>query len=279
MTANATTFQGYPRKFSEGPIAGTSAAYPRTPNNTVAITTDQHEFWAYGSLNFTPLIDTTTYQVKAKQVVPVAWPQAQDISGGALAANPAKSWYYDAIAANTTAYFDATFAGTFPGAVIWVHGNAVLDNASIDLSTGAFIVEGGSLTLRTHVAGSGLPGNPNLRLPNTAALEYYYWTNGLTEWPCFAQSNLPNCPMNIASASPVNVRGFMWAKNGLWVNQPGWILDGSVLVGDLQAGSGTLNTTGGTLTLFYDDTINHSILVQGKPIQLQIDLINIVAAQ
>jgi hypothetical protein len=295
----------FPRKFAQSGISG--ATYPRSQANP-PINSDGQEYWAYSSLGYVPGIDLGSYQALA-QATPLAIPPTSALTPGvpltpsncipALSppTTPVPQCADFELPSTDTAVFDGAGAGytvNQPGGILFVNGNAELDNAAIDLkgsgtapnynvfpSTGALIVAGspttgtGYLTIGgTHgtpiAPTAGLPGSTIMHMPNGAALDYPY---SQTSFPCSgsaggctvatAFTGAPNANQNL------NFRGFIYVQGNLSVtsNTP-FLVDGAVRVDN------TMTTPGASISvpplwIFHDDEINHSILVDH--LELQVD--------
>jgi hypothetical protein len=166
--------------------------------------------------------------------------------------------------AGDTATFTNAFSVPFSSSVIVVNGNARFDNLTLDLSSGAFIVNG-NLILGTPGSGMDL----TLRVPTDHALEYLYTPTGTI--PCH---NLETCSSTVASGSGgFQFRGLLFVNGDLLVNGIGWKMAGAVLVGNFATGEGRLIIESGTptnsLAIFYDENIGH--MAEMNPLQLQID--------
>lgn len=280
--------QLYPRKFAQGGIQGAgsaagSATY-RTPSQA-SVTSDRMEYWAFNDLGFIPVIDTQTYVNVARTQsymasMPTCTGGGSVVRDGACGGNQCGVFI---VTAPCTLVFDNTFTVSNSQGIVFVSGvtpttvvNVRFQNLNVDMSNGAFIVDG-NLDLNTRIATSGT--DLNLNVPNTAHLEYpYYKSDGTgtpTAWPCSANEGA-TCLSSVADtgASPkTNFRGFLWASGNVTVTAQEWHMAGSMLVGNpwMSGTTGILDTSTGTgsLYFYYDDLINHQILTKG--VELQID--------
>jgi len=250
----------FPRKFSTGGITGASFARSGTvsfsnfsttpPSGTF---TDGKEYWAYAPLVMPPLIDEAAYIWLAEHETAILPPISASTHLAMQATNCLP-------ATNTTCgYFvpapgdAALFDGASPGyaassaVTIYVNGSAIFNKTAINGAS--FLITGG-LTVNDATGGTAL----TLHVPVYAATEYPYHP---ALQPCAGATSCapePNIPF----------RGFLDVKGYMNVTVPGWTMAGALLVGDPQAVAGTAATLVPSygLTLYYDDFINHAILVQ-----------------
>jgi hypothetical protein len=234
--------QRYPRKFALNGIAGTSI--PRSPTN-VGATSDQKEYWAFASLGFEPVIDVADYTSSATTNT-TYWPSGPKTFTGAATGSPP---------------------------VYVVNGDVTFNGFNADLKTGpipggAFIVTG-NLTLTSPPWTSTIPA---VRVPPTALLDYPYGLPTLIPAPypvsCVAPTLQPTC-----SIPHVDFRGFLYVQGNLTVTAGNhWVIDGVLRVdGALEIDANA------SLTVYYDDEINHQIGVSA--FSLQTDSQNEVSAQ
>jgi hypothetical protein len=163
---------------------------------------------------------------------------------------------------------DAAFAaGLSPGTTVYINGDAELDGFTWDGKNGGALIVTRDLYLNTLPV---IPLGLALRIPPTANLEYPYYPTAPITWPC--RTSWTPLGGSCTPPPPYHVRGFIWAKNNLIVEIPGWGLAGTVLVGDPGNASATGQTdilTTADLTIYYDDQINH--LIRVGAVQLQSD--------
>ena len=265
---------GYPRKFSNGGIAGGAGSpYPRAPSVSGSTgLTDQKEYWAFAGISFPQMVSEYFYQNAAYAEIL----QPAITCNGACTISASGGIYTVLGDVTGKAVFNDSFTLpplTPPGTIIYVNGNAEFDKLQLDLSTGAIVITG-DLTLGP--SGISSPAEQTLNIPLTAPQEYPYWPT-VSKWPCQDQcapntTNRMTCagaPLTCSATAAqggiltgVNFRGFLWVKGNLYVTQPGWTIAGTVLVGDMGSGKGQLIITpGSSLTIFYDAIVNHAIQV------------------
>jgi len=273
----ANGVQGFPRKFSNNRIEGTTPIgaplFPRAKLPLVGPTptssySDNREYWAFASLASPPIINESSYTLvaAAETGLPIG---VVTCAGTCPATLGDGSGIFDAGGPGGTATFGPGFTVPAPpnSTIIFVHGDAVIDNVQFDLGpAGAFICTG-KLTLITPTGGFPL----TLNIPLTAPQEYPYWPPPPTGgWPCEANyvaavtatpATIPTCIL------PVNLHGFFWAKGGLDVNNPTttlpWVVAGAIQVGDPLTDRNSIITSTlgtGSLTLYYDATVNQNIV-------------------
>ena len=165
-----------------------------------------------------------------------------------------------------------TFPSNATGHVIYVEGGARFNDVNLD---GASVIVDGPLTVTGSRSGMDL----TLNVPATAPLEYpYYASQGLPpSWPCSAQAG-GTCDSSAGGVFSgtahglVQFRGFLYVKGFMYVGNaiapiPDWNMAGVLVVGNQQSSvtsnglGANLGLTFGTLTVAYDDTINHNIQV------------------
>lgn len=252
----------YPRKFSEGGITG-GPALPRSPTRTPP-TSDKKEYWAWNAVGFANVIDEKFYIAVATSATGITPPICS--GGGNCSAYPpgSTSGYFNAVNTDT-----ATFDGGYvvdPSTAIYVNGNATFRQIAIDLKkapfneNSAFIVTG-NLILDDSNQGQILS---DLRVPPTARQEYPF----LSDFPCSssvgATCSSDSTDWDLPHGGNVDFRGFLYVKGNLIVRAADWVLAGAVRV-DGQL----IIQPRGSLTILYDDEINHSI--KATPFELQID--------
>jgi hypothetical protein len=260
---------GYPRKISHGAIVGTTptratADFPRAVSGTSSLTTDHREFWAFASQKFPPLINEGAYASAAKTNTGGTVPAL----AGAISLEGSR--YYQG-----TANFEGNYTSAdFPtNGVVYVEGDARFTDLTLNLNDAGLIVSK-NLYLGSRSAGSGLAAGTAIRLPRTSSNEY---DREYRTWPCYP-GTAGTCVLPGGGTGP-NFTGFLWVKGNLIVEQPGWILAGAVLVGDVKTSppSGQLFVKPGTnLTIFYNDLVNHVIEtapVSGTSIEIQPEFI------
>lgn len=264
----------YPRKFSVGGITSSVSSYSRSGASPGAGPySDQREYWAYAPQTDVPLINETYYINQAQMATNITPPKSF-ITGlpiapsGCIGAGNTTCGYFNLgppyVPAGDTAIFDGGGTGyTVPAGgmnneVIYVNGSAQFNKTAID---GATFIITGQLKITDASGGSPL----TLNVPWSANLEYPYYPATPATWPCQGQQG-GTC----LSTGNIQFRGFLYAKTNVMVNTVGWTMAGALLVGDMTAPlgtSGTLNIPGPTgpsnasMTLYYDDGINHSIQV------------------
>jgi hypothetical protein len=267
---SGTTFQGFPRKFSNGGITGTGSPplFIRCPDySETAATSDQLEYWAYAAMTPPPAINDSSYTVTAAGESNLNIPHVNGTSCGPIGDG---SGIFNVGVPGCTAIFDNTF--TVPSnTVIYVNGNAKFDQLRLDLQNGAFIING-TLELSPN-QGIGLAITYNI--PSSAPREYPYWpTTAGTQWPCSTPyynamnaqpPTLPTCTSGLLSAqgypANVNFRGFLWAKGGLQVDSGGsWVMAGVIQVGDPLTNPTATLSGSGNVALYYDAGVNGTII-------------------
>jgi hypothetical protein len=264
----------YPRKYSVSGLTGGSPNIRSGSTWGSAPTSDQKEYWSYLSVQFPPLIDEQTYQgIATSNTVPAPVDSTLLAPLSPTACGPANCGYFDlgGTGSGTSALFGN--GGTYSllgGKVVFINGDAIFTNVNVD--SGTFIITG-DLTISGALGGS----SPNLHVPVTARDEYPYSS---TNWPCVgyeghmsgtqpAYDCAPGNPNNVfPTGSNMNFRGFLYVKGNLYVNTNKWNMAGALIVGDMQKDPGTGGqltiASGNTLTVAYDDVIEHEILA--KPI-------------
>jgi hypothetical protein len=272
--------QGYPRKFSTGPIGGTSRT--RSPNPDSDLKTDQKEYWANTAVGFSPVVDLSSYTSQALMQNNFGTgfrPRLRDAGGtvGAEIMQPTSGTtpclsgvpdcgYFIVPGVGNEAFFDhPTVRYLLPSnnSVLYIEGNAAFRNVFMDVSQRGAIIVTGNLTLDNKT----LPSTalPNYVIPPTAPLEYPFHPplTGTPIWPNRGfQGRLPPTP------NSGHVHGFIYVGGDLRVlrndatgdmdgfGQPFkvWTLSGTVMVeGNLRM------INGGGLAVWYDDVVNHNI--------------------
>jgi hypothetical protein len=274
----------YPRKFLNNGLIYTNAARSIPAAVSSDRPTDLAEFWAYQILGFSAPVNDALYQASALSGInpPHPAPTVPGCVGGpcGTAITGAGTGFYT-VALGDTALLDSTFATGLPGnTTIYINGDAeIANNFTWDGKNGGALIVTGSLYVDTPPPA---PLTAALRIPPTANLEYPYYPTSPTDWPCrtswTASGGLCSPP------PPYHVRGFIWAKNNLIVEAPGWGFAGTLLVGDPSNSSltGQLNILPtADLTVYYDDEINHLIRVVSPPgyTPLQSDSLREISAQ
>jgi hypothetical protein len=258
----------YPRKFSVGGITG---APPRSRSGTALSPgpdSDQKEYWAHAPIAPPPLIDEPAYIQRARSqglVIPRPHYAGSPLAATTcLAANPVNCGYFVPLDSGGTVVFDGGYQPP-SGAVIYVDGAAEFDQIVMDNVT--FIITG-SLSINDSSGGGPIP----LVVPSSASLEYPY---SPASQPC---QGLSTC----LSPGNVQFRGFLYVKGNIFVNTVGWTMAGALMVGDVQAPTGTSGMlvipgnsvpSNASLTLYYDDAVNHDILVKPAPGTGQIKIV------
>jgi hypothetical protein len=303
---NAIDSYRFPRKFSQGPITGDTTGGGDTYLRESNTGSDAKEYWENVGLGFQNFVDTNVYVSSATQLTDLslipataAMPIVEYPAHATLAPSNCKAGltcgYFDPPPVTVTPFSAGTaifgslndgsnFVDYKPNTVIYVHGNARFEDIFMDLKNGGAFIVDGDLTLGPK----GSHGIPlNVRLPQTAALEYPYYssTSGwpTAGWPCksIADTKATYCASvltglgtndnnglgNGGGDGRVDFRGFLYVKGDMRVLGPGWLLAGSVRV------DGTLFAPliGGrpTLTILYDDEINHATSV--NPLELMVN--------
>jgi hypothetical protein len=281
MDTNTWTLNGamdqyrFPRKFSQGGIAGSYSesnviVYPRSPTFTPP-TSDNSEYWAFSQLGVVPPIDEAVYQTSATL--------SQVVLPGSASATPFGTGNLSTVPTTSSATFDSV-AGYVSAAstnVYFVNGNARFGRLALDLKNRGGVVVTGNLELADNTSGGsalGLAGS--LRVPPYALIEYPYDT---TRAPCIDSQHVPpagggSCSSTqaIATSGKFQYRGFLYVKGDLIVKTgTNW-----VLVGAVRVDGRLIVEPNATLTLYYDDLINHSIQTQSS--ELQIDNIRDISA-
>ncbi len=262
---NALDSGRYPRKFSVGGITG--GAYLRSAAGS---NSDHKEYWAYTSQTDVPLIDETYYIQHAQLATGITPPKYADGVSlspiGCLPAGNTTCGYFEVDPLRLTgiiAIFDGPVIGytvAIPDvniSVIYVKGSAQFNKVAIN---GATFITTGALYLKGDAANAIGGTLRTLNVPISADLEYPYYPTTPTSWPCQSLQG-GTC----VSAGNIQFRGFLYVKGYLKVNQPGWAMAGAILVGDPSAPLGTAGQleipNNDSLTLYYDDGINHSLHV------------------
>jgi len=149
------------------------------------------------------------------------------------------------------------------------HASPLVEFRDVNLQRVHVFVDGDVLLGDSTGGGAIVSG---MRVPNTAALEYPYWPpSSPTQWPCIGKVNTYGCSSSadLPGSPPIQLLGFLGVNGTLSVansTAAKWTIDGAVAVGNRSqpAGSkGDLNFAGsaGSLTIYYDDEVNHSIHV------------------
>ncbi len=243
--------QRYPRKFSVGGIFGTTYSRSGLSLNAGPMT-DQQEYWAYLPQTAGPLIDEVSYKTAATQTTGVTSPVSR-LTGAAIAPTNclvANCGYFQP-APGDTAVFSSNYSLT--GGTLFVNGSAEFSDVTLD---NVNVVITGAL----EVTGAAHGTQPTLRVPWSADAEYPY---AIASWPCFGQAT---CSYINVFPGDVQFRGFLYVKGFMTVsNSTSWKLSGALWVGDPLARLGSSGRlivySGSTLTVAYDDRINHAILV------------------
>jgi hypothetical protein len=258
--------QRYPRKMSMGVISGGPlSTYPRMGVNATGPDTDQKEYWGkvQGS-SFLPLVDEEGYVSAAQKQSGITAP-ISSITGNPLTpincvgSPPLSCGHFQTDPKQyEVAIFDGGYTPGIPNAMIYVDGPAQFGNVNID---GAHVI----VTRQLELAKSGGGGNVlSLHVPWSAPSEYPYSAS----WDCKGSGS---CKSNsFPGGGPIQFRGFLYVKGNLVVATGAtWNIAGTVLVGDMGVAPTTswqLNVqNGATLNIFYDDIINHQILMATTP--------------
>jgi hypothetical protein len=277
----------FPRKFSQGPITGTSYA-----RNSVQ-GTDTKEYWSNSAFGFNNFINTKVYSDSATWVTNISTPTNPqgpgnfDLNQSQCPTTNPNCGLLTLNVGLTSATISGGYTLLKASSVVYINGNVVFDDMFMDLKNGGALVIIGDLTLRN----SGNSSVPlNLRVPPTAANEYPYYSVAQTSWPssgwpCKGQlggtcgSNTTGLGLNDTNglgsgggSGKVNFRGFLYVTGNLNVQSPGWLISGAVRVGgQLNAPSNNVQgvPNSPSLTILYDDQVNHNISV--NPLQLMVD--------
>ncbi len=273
----------YPRKFALNGIRGTTVI--RSPANTPP-TTDNREYWAYGgkTFGFVPNINTGYYLTAAQGscVTAPAPTNFSNYSTGVLAKLPSNPPLCDPT--NTSGpgvgYFNTAGLGRIvldeAGAlgysvsgsqVIYVDGDVDVKNVAMDLRPNGALIVNGNLTFNAKNATSGLDFATGVTVPPQADQEYPYFTN----WPCHGLQG-QNCSVTTltkpwTTTFKPRIRGFIYvtgtppATGNMIVNAD------THLVGAVRV-DGTLTIAPGvTLSIDYDDVVNHNIVTTSLFVQ------------
>jgi len=247
----------YPRKFSQSQIYGdavlrASGNPPPVPPASWPTITDQKEYWAYASIGFPGQIDIlspTGYKSLA-----AAETTGVTQTGGTTCCNTGTGCGCFTGAAQITG------GALGPGDILYVEGDAQLDNLNVDMPLGAIIVThnlilGNALTPINHT---------DVHVPNTAHYEY----------PVLPLKNTWYQKINegqMVTTFNTNIHTFIYVGNNLTVNG-NWSVVGAIAV------DGNVNVSAGAgLAVWYDDNVNRNIKV-GDP-QLQVDFLRDIATQ
>lgn len=274
--------QKYPRKIAPGPITG--ASFTRAPDPNSPPTTDQKEYWAYASPGFPPVIATAYYLARSTAAIGIRPPVMASDGLTVIDGRPPGSGYFEVPSSDTATFtFDS---GGLPydvpsrEAVIYVQGNAQFRGVAMNMNNGGAFIVTGNLVLDDN-SGMTQTSFP-LNYPVNLLLDYPYYhgdpgTSLPSDWPCRIQYEaIPPQPCTSYDAlgywgftNVFHHRGFLYVMGDLIVNtDQNWAMVGALRVDGvlriLPPGAGTTS-----LTVFYDDVINHNISVD--PVELHVD--------
>lgn len=249
-------YGGFPRKYATGAITGPNRPRGYNPvSDTNNPRTDNQEYWSFAGLADVPNVDAATFRLRAKNT---------NINLQALGFTPCPApdctvpTSCGCVTGTNVTFNGATpiSAPTLP-AYIYVAGNAIFDNAAINLGGGGMYVDG-TLMMTNRATGGGLNWLWTVHVASSAWREYAGWRaetpapSAAQQWPCYDKVN-SDCSFdagNAASPGPtsqnplagtgVNFRGMLVVRGNLNVYGGPWNIIGGLLVGDPVTGVGEL---------------------------------------